>query len=96
MSSPKAAQAKATIITEPGGDIEALYAAVYDEHGAPRNNLDIAAYDALSLSDEPGGDSNEVKVIIQNDNALRLKIDTHNCFPEASFSSCTNVAIVHD
>src|SRR5438552_1691790 len=41
MSSPKAAEAKTTIITVSGGDVEALYAAVYDEHGRPRDNVEI-------------------------------------------------------
>ena len=59
------------------------------------NVFDIVAYGALSLTGEPGGDNNKVKVVIQNDKAPELTIETHDCYPEGNFLSCTNVAIIH-
>jgi hypothetical protein len=40
VASPASVEAKATVITVPVGDVEALYAAVY-ENGMPRNNVEI-------------------------------------------------------
>jgi hypothetical protein len=40
VASPEPVGAEATVITVPGGDVEALYAAVY-ESGMPRNNVEI-------------------------------------------------------
>ena len=40
VASPEPVEAKATVITVPGGDVVALYAAVY-KSGKPRNNVEI-------------------------------------------------------
>jgi len=58
------------------------------------NDLDIAAYGALSFAGEPGGDKNKVEVIIQSNDAesATLTIEAFDCFPEEVFESCRNEA----
>jgi hypothetical protein len=56
------------------------------------NGTDIEVYGALSSTGEPGGDHNEVKVVIPNDGAIQTPPVVFSCFPVEDFPSCTNTA----
>jgi hypothetical protein len=62
-----------------------------------RNTTDITAYGAASIVGEPIGDYNEVRVVIEDDDAQDLECVVLPCFPEDEFPVCTNKArIVED
>jgi len=54
------------------------------------NDLDIAAYGAISRTNEPGGGHNEVRVVISHAGFPRMTIKTFDCFPEENFETCSN------
>jgi hypothetical protein len=59
-----------------------------------RNDLDIAAYGALSRTGESVGDHNEVRVVMSRAGSSSLAIKAFDCFPEESFAACSNKAAV--
>ena len=59
------------------------------------SNLDdIVAYGGISRTNEPGGDHNEVSVVIAHIDSPRLTIKAFACFPEENFAACSNRAEV--
>ena len=58
------------------------------------NDLDIVAYGAISRTNEPGGDHNEVEVGISHAGAPRLTNKAFDCFPRENFAACCNKADV--
>jgi len=59
------------------------------------SNLDdIVAYGGISRTNEPGGDHNEVRVVIGHAGSPRLTIEAYDCFPKENFETCSNKAEV--
>jgi len=58
------------------------------------NTTDIRVLGSLSQTDEPGGDNNMAKVVIQDGSPETLAIDSHDCFPEGAFPICNSEAHV--
>jgi hypothetical protein len=58
------------------------------------NLADIVAYGGISRTNEPGGDYNEVRVVIAHAGSPRLTIKAFDCFPEENFAACSNRADV--
>jgi hypothetical protein len=59
------------------------------------SNLDdIVAYGGISRTNEPGGDHNEVRVVISHTDSPHLTIKAFDCFPEENFAASSNRAEV--
>jgi len=58
------------------------------------NLNDIVAYGGISRTNEPGGDHNEVRVVISHAGSPRLTVKAFDCSPEENFAACCNKARV--
>jgi hypothetical protein len=68
-----------TLITVPGGDVGALYAAVYEENGEPRDNVEIVLEPGVFSLEEksPGGDVRPFggSLVLGDNTILRSTLD---------------------